>query len=370
MIDEHLLAIVDQGRKRRPATDAGCQPKMATARQVNFQIVTLLATASLWLSLCIIGVRGHGFLVGARGTLSGSGNTFKMGVIDSKCPTDYCPQCQNGGFLQFHHDQDVWRPYAPMDRTTPMRRRFGMCGDKDESMNAPHMKSGYFSEECEGYPVLSGLKPGSVINLQMQSTAHHQGFFEFFLCDTTTCGGDMSRSCFETNQCVALERQPHGSCESGNDVECGPIDKNYSNRWYIGCPQYPFLWGGTSEMTEDQTLGGSNGKMAYKIPNDFSCGDACVLQAYWATANVCNPPGLKDYFDYQYSIGNLGNWKGCKGDGATAGGYSPDYDLCGEKEKFPEEFWNCMDISMSGDRFNRHDYNPYYVSGNNGTKKY
>lgn len=320
---------------------------------------------------CLASCNAHGFMSypNSRGSLSGCGGKYKFQGIKADCPTDYCPMCQNAGFLMKRTSGESFSFYKPMDRTERIRGNFGMCGDKTDASDAPHMKAGFFSQGCRGYPTISGLKPGDVINFQVQSTAHHQGFYEFFLCDTTECGGDISRGCFYENQCVQLDRVPNSSCESGNDHDCAPIDPEYPGRWYMGCPKYPWLFSGTSEMTEDQTMGGPNGKMAYRIPPDFNCGKNCVLQSYWATANTCNPLGLKEYFEKMYSEGKLGSWKGCPGDGITRGGYSPQYPTCGERGTFPEEFWNCADIQMEGARFNNHNYNAYYKPGNLGRKR-
>lgn len=328
-------------------------------------------TAAAAIVACVVAsANAHGFLSypNARGTLSGSGGKYKYHGVNGNCPTDYCPMCQNAGFLMKRANGERFSFYKPMDRTDMIRTNFGMCGDKNDAWNAPHMKKGFFSQGCEGYPAVTGLKPGDVLNMQMQSTAHHQGFYEFFLCDTSNCGGDMTRGCFYQNQCVQLERVPIESCESGYDYDCAPIDPEYPGRWYMGCPKYPWLFPGTSEMTQDQTMGGANGKAAYRIPHDFNCGKNCVLQSYWATANTCNPLGYKEYFDKVYSQGKLQSWKGCQGDGITRGGYAPQYPTCGEEGTFPEEFWNCADIHMEGTPFNSHNYDAYYTPGNLGRK--
>lgn len=316
---------------------------------------------------------GHAFLSypNARGALTGCGGGYKYTpVAPNECRTNYCCQCGNAAFLQKRMAGQPWRLYSPMDRTLPIRDGFGMCGDGEDSMTAPNMKQGYFSGGCEGRAAMTGVKPGDVIDFQMQSTAHHQGFIELFLCDTTICGGDITRDCFARNQCVALEREPVNDCENGWSSDCAPIDPDYTTRWYMPCHKYPFEWEGTSQMVEDQTLGGPGGSMRYRIPSDFNCGTACVLQSYWATANTCAPPGYNEFFDRVYGEGKLGSWQGCDGDGKTIGGYSVNHKTCGIEGTFPEEFWNCADIHMAGERFNNHDYNSYYTPGNNGQKKH
>jgi hypothetical protein len=316
---------------------------------------------------------GHAFLSypNARGAMTGCGGGYNYNPIAPECRTNYCCQCGNAAFLQNRFKgKTTWRLYSPMDRTMDIRGGFGLCGDGEDSMTSPNMKLGYFSNGCEGKPALSGLNPGDTIDIQMQSTAHHQGFIEMFLCDTKDCGGDITRDCFYKNQCVALQREPVEACESGNSADCAPIDPKFPTRWYMPCHKYEFEWQGTSQMVEDQTLGGPSGAMRYRIPNDFNCGSNCVLQSYWATANTCAPAGHNDYFRQQYNTGKLNSWKGCPGDGETLGGYSENHETCGAPGTFPEEFWQCADIHMNGARFNKHDYSPYYANGNNGQKPF
>jgi hypothetical protein len=339
----------------------------ATAMWTRWAMLAVVA-----LSL-IESVSAHAFMSypATRGALSGSGGIFHYDPVDMSCPVDYCPECQNAAFLQKNHGDMWFAPYAPMDRTEPFRTGFGLCGDSGldgrDPMTQPHMKAGAFSVGCEGKPTAVNLAPGQVINIQVQSVAHHQGFLEFFLCDTSACGGDITPKCFESNQCVQLIRAPHPSCESGEDTECAPIDPHFPGRWYMACHAFPYLNENTSQMTQDQTMGGPNGKMGYIIPPDFNCGSNCVLQSYWVTMNKCNPIGSAEYFKGLYDRGLLKSWHMCPGDGITRGGYSPLYHPCGASlDLFPEEFWNCADVSMSGKSFNTHNYSQYYVPGNNG----
>jgi hypothetical protein len=314
---------------------------------------TLLATL-------VAAVSAHAFMSypAARGALSGSGGIFHYDPVDSSCPVDYCPECQNAAFLQNNHGDMMFTPYTPLDGTQPFRTGFGLCGDSGmdgrDPLRQPHMKAGAFSVGCEGKPSASGLTPGQVLNIQVQSSA--------------ACGGDITPQCFQDKRCVQLLRVPHPSCEGGEDIQCAPIDRSFPGRWYIPCHEFPFLNENTSEMVRDQTMGGPNGKMAYQIPADFNCGENCVLQSYWVTMNKCNPIGGKEYFENLYSKGMLNSWATCLGDGITRGGFSPLYPTCGSSlSLFPEEFWNCADISMAGTPFNNHDYSQYNVPGNNGS---
>ncbi len=106
------------------------------------------------------------------------------------------------------------------------------------------------------------------------------------------------------------------------------IDPENPSRWYLPCRV-------SSSRDQDQIIGGSNGKMSYKIPNVAM--EKAVIQIYWLTANSCNPDGLKEYF-------TSGKWTAvensrCQGDGGTVGGYRADHTgTCTTQDgKFPEE---------------------------------
>jgi hypothetical protein len=102
------------------------------------------------------------------------------------------------------------------------------------------------------------------------------GYLEFYLCDVSNMpNGDISWQGFGEH-CHYLERVPHASCESGNDIECGPVDQDFPGRWVLPC-------GSAGGDTGDQVLGGENGKMQYRIPNVQI--EKGVVQMYWLTQN-------------------------------------------------------------------------------------
>lgn len=156
------------------------------------------------------------------------------------------------------------------------------------------------------------------------------GFLSFFLCDASKTGDIGSSVEYFKNNCFELERSPHPSCESGNDKECGPIDPKYPGRWVLPC----------KNGAPDQIFGGSNGKMAYKIP-DQEMKDA-VIMAYWLTQNTCSTP---DGFMQKYNYPSA--WAGCPGDGGTLGA-KPTFKDCATTGQTPEEFFNCADVQIVG----------------------
>jgi Lytic polysaccharide mono-oxygenase, cellulose-degrading len=111
-----------------------------------------------------------------------------------------------------------WSPYEPLVRPGG---RLGLCGDPvgDNS----HMRSGRFANP----PSMSYVKryaPGSVANFEFDVTANHGGYLEFYLCDVSQMdNNDIAWNGF-SDHCHYLKRVPHESCESGNDIDCGPVD--------------------------------------------------------------------------------------------------------------------------------------------------
>jgi len=179
-------------------------------------------------------------------------------------------------------------------------------------------------------PIVEKYAPGQVADFSVQIDTNHNGFFVFYLCNLDACGTkDIDQKCFENNHCSLLKRVASPACENSSDnFECGPIDQDHPERWYVPCR------GGPSNVK-----GGNKGSMKYKIPEDVQC-KHCVVQWYWVTANSCNPKGMKEYFSAKSPFGNS-----CGGDGGSVGGINPSMVECGGA-KFAEEFWGCADVSV------------------------
>lgn len=285
--------------------------------------------------------RSHGFVTDPRGR-----GGFKCHrnvhpkVLNSNAVTDYCPHCLNAGGVskvRSHTYAGRWRKYEPMKGNH--RGGFGICGDPVG--NHDHMKGGKFADPNRGSLVAREYTAGQVANFEFDATANHGGYLEFYLCDVgKNPNQDISFDTF-SRDCHYLERVPHGECESGNDRSCGPVDKDFPGRWVLPCRFGPGDQG-------DQILGGSSGKMAYRIPNvNIEVG---VIQMYWLVTNSCkDPDGFMDNYDYPSS------WSGCDGDGGTIGGKPRHHQTCEEPGKFPEEFWNCADVKVKGGQA-RSDY--------------
>lgn len=207
------------------------------------------------------------------------------------------------------------------------RKGVSLCGDKPGSND--HSAAGKYGAP-EVLPFVASYTAGGVANFQFDLNTPHGGYLEFYLCDVGA-SGDISEASFAGGDCYLLERGPSAACEAGTLKHmCGPIDPVYKSRWYLPCRE-------SDNQFQNQIVGGSDGSMAYKIPNVPM--EKAVIAAYWLTSNSCNPRGHKEYFQ-------SGVWPavdGCPGDGNTVGGFNSDHtgDCDTQPGKWPEEFFNC-----------------------------
>lgn len=212
---------------------------------------------------------GHGLMTAPR--CRGALDFRRGGVVPAKladdATIDYCSHCLNAGGTGSVKAAGPWSSYKPMERNN--RGGFGICGDPAGSND--HMKSGRFANPASK-PFVANYEAGGVANFEFDATTNHGGYVEFYLCDVeNNPGQDIEFSTF-SRDCHYLERVPNSSCESGNDMECGPIDPKFPGRWVLPCRN------GAGDQG-DQVLGGSNGKMAYRIPNvNIKVG---VVHMYW-----------------------------------------------------------------------------------------
>lgn len=222
-----------------------------------------------------------------------------------------------------------WKPY------TPFRKDYiwtaGICGDSRYGMQN-HKRGGKY---YYGGKKVAWYASGDVVDFEVDIIAHHNGYFMFYLCDLDKCGTpDIEAKCFSEGHCRMLRRAWDGSCQSGNDLKCGPIDERYPGRFYLPCPQGP------TDRRGEHLVGGKSGKMKYKIPDDVSCRN-CVIQWYWVTGNYCNTQGYVEYFQGK----NKPNWPKCPGQNWSLGGYNAKLAPCRGRNG-PEQYWGCADVSI------------------------
>lgn len=251
---------------------------------------------------------------------------YKVSTIDPNAPIDFAAHFSRGGGKQAvaRASGNNWKPYEPLKRG--YRWTTGVCGDKKYGRQ-DHKKGGKYYYDGKK---VARWSPGSVVDFEVDIVVHHNGYFEFYLCNLDSCGtDDVEQKCFRNGHCVKLERAYDKSCERGYDRQCGPIDRQNKGRWYIPC-----------NSRKEFLVGGRSGKMKYKIPSNFKCRN-CVVQFYWVTGNFCNVPGYVEYFTGK----NGPKWPKCRGQGNSRGGYNVKHGPCGGRRN-PEEYWSCADVSI------------------------
>lgn len=263
---------------------------------------------------------------------------FAFKAIDNNAPVDRIPHHPSGekyipGLTGLASQRaatnatyQLFNPYDP-DYVWPT----GVCGDGKNGIQY-HLRGGKF---YYGAKIVGTYEEGSVMDLGFSVAAHHRGFFEFHVCDVSKCGGEISESCFLTEgACRPLKRVRNPDCESGKNFRCGPIDESYPNRWYLPC-SLTKLFNATNEFYKSfETFG--QGAVQYRLPSDFTC-EHCVFLWHWTTANGCNPPGLREYFDGPNAPQN---WGRCEG------GINRNLNSCGLKYLYPQQYFNCADIRI------------------------
>ena len=179
-------------------------------------LTTLLAFGTLF---SVAYGHGHLFDPLPRGLLAGS-EFIEYPVFDPRAPRDYIPHFPAGdknpepgsGLRSQMAAGKLWTPYEPWRPF--FRFRAGPCGDTINGNE--HMRGGkyYYGGKITKTYVQGGILSASVVLAQ-----HHNGFFEFTLCDVTKCGGEISYKCLRNQRtCRKLRRVKDPRCET---------------RWYV-----------------------------------------------------------------------------------------------------------------------------------------
>jgi hypothetical protein len=263
--------------------------------------------AALLMAGALVCVDGHGYLMVPR-----SRNKFAndRGVGGQY---DYCPNCKNAGGLANVKANDVlggvWARNFP--ETEKSLARHGLCGDN--AGQAELLVGGKFYGNPAGGNVQATYTSGQSIDINIIITAHHMGWFQFYLCDK---GDELSQTCLNK---YMLQRDQ-------NDPSISPYDPKFPGRYYM----IPTCYGEAKSM---------NQTMRYKLPAGLAC-EHCVLQWYWVTANSCHGGG---YSGVNFPTAPAA----CSGDGGSTGWYPRANSACVDNPSiYPEEFWNCADIRI------------------------
>ena len=162
--------------------------------------------------------------------------------------------------------------------------------------------------------------PGEEFEVKVQLTAHHEGFFEFFVCPQV---GSPTNDCFDSYPLEYVRDPLYGA----------PKDLAYPTRAYV--PPASYYDGATHEYI-------------VKMPDNAPTGNV-LLQWRYTTGNTCAPND--GYLEHYNSL-----WGGAAssiyGSLPACGMNYPFEPLPDTREniqKVPERFWNCAEVSISSD---------------------
>jgi hypothetical protein len=163
----------------------------------------------LFLIVFFHSVHGHGFLCDPP-----SRNAAWMCGFPKDEPKNYDQMAMNAG--------GVWRMYPNYPQSSP--RYYGVCGDyafgpQDHAAGGIHDR-GVRKTYCQG----------STVNIQVNITAYHKGFFEFQLCPTYP----ETETCFKTFHKHSIEGT---AIEGGQPSYSIPITLPF-----IECNHCVFRW--------------------------------------------------------------------------------------------------------------------------------
>jgi len=207
--------------------------------------------------------------------------------------TEYCPHCVNGG---------------------------GVCG-----INQAGTRD-YTSYKSD---IVDTFDQGSVIDVKSVITAHHRGHVEMWLCPMTV----PTPECFQANPLEFVEDLIYGA----------PKDDQFWNRGYL-----PPSDGTTTEYSTTAIPSYADGSTSipsglpnglvlhhrFKLPNNVA-GQRVTLLWNYITANSYNPVGY-----YNYTFPNSAWWYSA---------LAPTPCPLPDTTSVPEQFWNCMDVTIEED---------------------
>eukprot|EP00903_Cladosiphon_okamuranus_P005577 g5551.t1 len=248
---------------------------------------------------------------------------------------NHCPHCfqsrgpaavrKRGGGAPWPHFNGDRAENGNYIESDEVAQRHGICGDPEQTAAEGENKYG---KDNSYYPVLETYDEGGILEVKIVVSAHHWGHVEMFLCDANDLpdgpDGTVIQSCFN--------KYPLNRAE--DDEINQPIDSNHPGRMILD----PMCRAGET----DQTLieGAYPGDVAtgrYQLPPGLTC-ERCVVQMVYYTGNSCKHQGYAEFNPDSWGSScapNKSDW------------INEDVGFCGEGDNYPEEFWNCADISIS-----------------------
>ncbi|CAM9538431.1 unnamed protein product, partial [Choristocarpus tenellus] len=204
--------------------------------------------------------------------------------------------------------------------------RHGVCGDP--SQGAPEGDNRYGIANSN-FQVVGNYSAGSVIEIKTMTSTYHWGHLEYFICDANDLDDPdepVTQECFNK---YPLSR-------SLDDGAASPIDPAHLGRYFLDPPCR------TSETDQivrpEGDFSGQVSTMHYVLPAGLTC-ERCILQMIYYTGNSCNHPGYREFIPKSVPMGCAPT----KDDWINPANFRD----CGDDNAYPEEFWNCADISIS-----------------------
>ncbi|CAM9493185.1 unnamed protein product [Ectocarpus fasciculatus] len=250
---------------------------------------------------------------------------------------NYCPHCfqsrgpaavrARGGDKPWPHFNGERAENGNYIESEEVAQRHGICGDPEQTAAEGSNKYGL---ENSNYPVLETYAEGGILEVKIVVSTYHWGHVEMFLCDAASLPGGpdstVTQSCFNE---YPLDR-------ADDDEFNGPVDPDNTGRFILDPPCR------ASETDQEMLDGAYPGDVAtarFKLPQGLSC-ERCVVQMVYYTGNSCKHQGYAEF--------NPPSWPSSCAP-SKADWINEVVGQCGDGDAYPEEFWNCADISITSD---------------------
>ncbi|CAM9261565.1 unnamed protein product [Ectocarpus sp. 8 AP-2014] len=250
---------------------------------------------------------------------------------------NYCPHCfqsrgpaairARGGDQPWPHFNGERAENGNYIESEEVARRHGICGDPEQTAAED---SNIYGLENSNYPVLETYAEGAILEVKIVVSTYHWGHVEMFLCDADDLPGGpdstVMQSCFNE---YPLDRVDDDDFNS-------PIDPSNTGRFILDPPCR------ASETDQEMLDGAFPGDVAtarFKLPQGVTC-ERCVVQMVYYTGNSCKHQGYAEF--------NPESWPSSCAP-TKADWINEVVGHCGDGDAYPEEFWNCADISITSD---------------------
>jgi len=233
---------------------------------------------------------------------------------------EYCGHCMNKADVLNAYELYDWVEVDDDDTI----KRFSVCGASQTQRDHRYTEGqGYWDSSQIIYYDESKIVSGGPMDVEIQVTANHKGYFEVSVCDKDAWGiGEAEPPTMECFNAGRLDRVPVSNAWMDEAYDNLPYDPDYPHRIFVPPECFRKITG--------PVWGGQVVRATMKFPN-LAVGTKAVVRFRYVTANSCEPPGYVEFFESnpQPTCG-------------TATWYTPMMSACGSTR--PEEFANCADI--------------------------